>query len=291
MMTRRAVPRYFLYGEAIQDTDDRFLHIESIAERCRLHNWMIEPHAHHELHHLLLLLRGGGNFQADGNLYDLVAPALVAVPLACVHSFRMQPDTEGWVITNSASMIRRIVGHHPELVAAFSGAAVLPLSPASANALADVVRDLGMEVGAQRPVRHIAVEALLVTVLVCALRQKICREPISPTRTPDSVLVTRYRELVEAKYGTKFGIAQYASRLRVSSDRLRSACIRCTGSSPIALLNARRLLEAKRCLRYTDMSVALIAEACGFEDPAYFSRFFAHHIGRSARAYRLERQP
>jgi AraC family transcriptional activator of pobA len=34
------------------------------------------------------------------------------------------------------------------------------------------------------------------------------------------------------------------------------------------------------------MSVALIAEYCGFEDPAYFSRFFTRATGRSPRQYR-----
>ena len=37
------------------------------------------------------------------------------------------------------------------------------------------------------------------------------------------------------------------------------------------------------------MSVALIAETCGFLDPAYFSRFFARNTGKSPRAYRLAR--
>jgi AraC family transcriptional activator of pobA len=72
----------------------------------------------------------------------------------------------------------------------------------------------------------------------------------------------------------------------VSHERLRQACVRSTASSPLELLNARRLLEAKRCLLYTNMSVALIAEHCGFHDPAYFSRFFTRAAGRSPLQYR-----
>ena len=40
-------------------------------------------------------------------------------------------------------------------------------------------------------------------------------------------------------------IVEYARALCVSTERLRLACVRSTASSPLALLNARRLLEAQ----------------------------------------------
>ena len=110
-------------------------------------------------------------------------------------------------------------------------------------------------------------------------------------RTPsaDSQLAAKYRALVEAHFRTQMSIVEYACALCVSTERLRLACVRSTASSPLALLNARRLLEAKRNLLYTNMSIALIAETCGFTDPAYFSRFFAKNTGKSAREYRLRK--
>ena len=110
-------------------------------------------------------------------------------------------------------------------------------------------------------------------------------------RTPseDSQLAAKYRALVEAHFRTQMSIVEYARALCVSTERLRLACVRSTASSPLALLNARRLLEPKRNLLYTNMSIALIAETCGFTDPAYFSRFFARSTGKSAREYRLRK--
>jgi AraC family transcriptional activator of pobA len=102
----------------------------------------------------------------------------------------------------------------------------------------------------------------------------------------DAELAARYRALVEANFTKPLRISEYAERLRVSHERLRQACVRSTASSPLDLLNARRLLEAKRSLLYTNMSVSLIAEHCGFDDPAYFSRFFARATGKSPLQYR-----
>jgi AraC family transcriptional activator of pobA len=56
------------------------------------------------------------------------------------------------------------------------------------------------------------------------------------------------------------------------------------------LVHARILLEAKRQLRYTDVSVSEIGYALGFDDPAYFTRFFSQRTGTSPRAFRLSSQ-
>ena len=43
-------------------------------------------------------------------------------------------------------------------------------------------------------------------------------------------------------------------------------------------------------LLYSQLSVTDIAYAVGFEDPAYFSRFFARHVGQPPRSWRAARE-
>ena len=56
-----------------------------------------------------------------------------------------------------------------------------------------------------------------------------------------------------------------------------------------AMLDERALLEARRLLLYSNLSVTEIAYSVGFDDPAYFSRFFTRHVGQPPRAYRAGR--
>lgn len=289
---RRGIPQYFLYGEASQDVDERFLHIEPVAERSRLHDWTIRPHAHRDLLHWLLITRGGGTFQIDGGSHGFVKPALIVVPLASVHGFEFKPGTDGWIVTAAGALLARLRRDHPELAPVVDEAAVLALDPGAGARLATLFKALADEFRGHGPGRRSAAEALLLQILVNALRRKVDLAPRRPAeRGPDARLVERYRALIEEEYRRPLSITQYAARLCVSKERLRLACIRATGSTPLALLNARRLLEAKRSLLYTNMSIALIAERCGFDDAAYFSRFFARHTGHSPRAYRQRSQP
>jgi AraC family transcriptional activator of pobA len=288
MAQRSGIPQYFLYGESLQDVDEHFLHVESIAARSQLHDWRIAPHAHRDLHHTLLIVRGDGMFHAEGNASAFKAPALIAVPPACVHSFDFRPGTEGWIVTAARGLLGRIARHHPELDKVFESAAALALTSAVAKSLRSQFATLEEEFRGLRPGRRAAAEAALIAIEVTVLRLTLDHQPPDlRTRNSDAALVARYRSLVEIQFRKQTGIAEYATQLFASQERLRLACVRTTGSSPLALLNSRRLLEAKRNLLYTNMNVSMIAEACGFTDPAYFSRFFARATGNAPREYRI----
>ena len=70
---------------------------------------------------------------------------------------------------------------------------------------------------------------------------------------------------------------------------MRAACRLIAGAPPLRLIQDRQLLEAKRALLYTNMTVGEAAYYLGFEDPAYFSRFFTRGAGEAPRRYRARR--
>jgi AraC family transcriptional regulator, transcriptional activator of pobA len=287
---RHDIPKYFLYGELSHDVDERFLHVESIAERSRLHDWHIKPHAHGNLHHLLLVTTGGGVMQAEESQHRFRRPCLIRVPMAYVHGFRFEPETDGWIVTVSGALLGRITSDYPELKALFADAAAMSLSAADSGELASLFKSLVKEFRGSAPARRAAIESRLIALQVAALRLVMESEShVEVGRRSDALLVAKYRALVEDHYRGPKSVAQYAAQLCVSAERLRQACAGNAGISPLALLNARRLLEAKRGLLYTNMTVSEVADSCGFEDPAYFSRFFTRETGESPRSYRLAR--
>ena len=97
--------------------------------------------------------------------------------------------------------------------------------------------------------------------------------------------MARYHELVEQRFRRREAIGDYARMLAVSPTTLREACA-ATGQSPAEIRDRRAILEAQRILAFSDVPVSAVAEAVGFEDPAYFSRFFSRHCGQSPDAWR-----
>jgi Helix-turn-helix domain len=68
-------------------------------------------------------------------------------------------------------------------------------------------------------------------------------------------------------------------------DRLTRAA---TGDSALRLIEARTIREARRHLAYTNLSIATIAYALGYADPAYFTRAFTRDAGVSPRIVRAQ---
>ncbi|HKE94929.1 MAG TPA: helix-turn-helix domain-containing protein [Povalibacter sp.] len=283
-----AIPAFFLYGEPLRTTDERTIHAETIAARSSLHAWHIRPHRHRDLHQVLLLQRGAVAASIDACSASLPAPGVLIVPPASVHSFRFREDTVGLVISFGSDLAREIVATTPGLLDFLQRPAVCPLARAAIRStdLESLADMLLREFARSAPGRDMALSGLLSALLANLLRLTRAVVPNADSLSRDHELVARYRQLIEQRYREHAGIATYARTLGTSETRLRKACLAATGQSPIEIAHQRLLVEAERQLRYTSMTVNQIAYFLGFEDPAYFSRFFTQRMRTSPRAFR-----
>ena len=92
--------------------------------------------------------------------------------------------------------------------------------------------------------------------------------------------------LIEDNFREHRSLSFYAHVLEVTTRHLTLLCRRQFGLSAQAIIHDRLVLEAKRILAYTPASIAHVAQDLGFRDPAYITRFFAHHVGETPTAFR-----
>lgn len=292
-LSRAGIPRFSLYGEPPRAFDERFVHIEPIADRSRMHDWVIEPHVHEDLHQLLLLLDGHAEIEADEKHRLYRAPALLIVPAGFVHTFRFRAETHGYVISASDAFIRSLNAHHPVFGELFGEARGLQLSEGD-------VQRYELETTAKTFLREqstgVASGALLVEARAQILLAQAAQVAISsanraraqaaiPQARAEST-VEEFRRLIELHFHENWPLKRYADEMCISVAQLRCNCIKVTGSPPIKLLHERILREAKRSLRFTMRSVTEIAYELGFHDSAYFSRFFRARSGIAPTEFR-----
>ena len=287
-MTSTPIPTFYLYGEAPRAVDDSFLHLERLDDRSRPSEWTIRAHSHSDLHQIFLIDSGGGDVHIEGERTTVKGPVSVTVPATAVHGFDWTEETGGWVLTLATAFYEHLVQGHPDLANLFDRGLILPLDGPSRHLLGACASDLLKELGWSATGHRAAAEAnvLRIAVLCARLAEEARGKQVGVAASPAAALVARFRALVEKDFRNRQPVAAYADALASSTSSLRSACKAIAARSPSQILDDRAVLEAKRMLLYSNLSISEICFALGFAEPAYFSRFFSRQTGVSPTEYR-----
>jgi AraC family transcriptional activator of pobA len=286
------VPVFTLYGEAGQPGAD-MLHLESIASRSQRYRWEIDAHVHQGLYQVLWLQAGRAQARLDADRQDCEGPVVITIPPGVVHAFRFAPHSQGCVVTLSARSLvegdAQAAG--PALRQLFDRPRVLPLGAGEggndAARIASLFALLHAEFNAPRPAGS-PVPLWLARALVWRLGERAARHTHAAVlaRSHHQALFTRFLELVEAQHAAHWPVSRYAARLGLTAERLNRLVRAEAGRSALDLVHERLAREACRRLAYVAAPISKLAFELGFEDPAYFCRFFKRRMGCSPRAWR-----
>lgn len=100
--------------------------------------------------------------------------------------------------------------------------------------------------------------------------------------------VIRFKQLVNSKCKEVKQVKAYASMLSITPLYLNEVVKEITGFAASHWIHQEILLEAKRLLFYSSLDIKQIAYELGYEDHAYFSRFFKVNAGITATEFRAK---
>ena len=295
-MKLRQIPHFALYGEAATPGQE-MLHIEEVQSRSRLYHWEIEPHLHQGLYQVLWVFEGDAEVVLDEWREQIRGPAAIVIPPGVVHGFRFAPGTDGLVLTLSAGFLVegefQAVGEAFRTLFASPGSVRFEVPEGSAQRLDAMFRELAQEFAlpdsGESPVAGWLARAVVWRLAQARARQAEAQAQ-GPRASRHQALYTRFLLLVEQHFLEHWPVARYASRLGMSPARLNRLAQAEGGASALELVHERLMREACRRLTYIAAPVASLAEELGFEDPAYFSRFFKRRAGVSPHRWRQARQ-
>ena len=271
------IPEYALYGEGEHTSSPVFAHIETIAARSELHAWEIAPHRHHRSLQALIVISGQVELSLDGLRRTVRGPCHVTVPVGAVHGFRFEPDTRGWVLTLGQEFCSRAGGKDDPLAMLLSTGGVGDLSADQLRCISLLAEEL-IQIDPSGP--HSRMFAAMAEAVLRALTQTM------PHSRKEGSRIGVFRHLVETHLAEHRPIGFYAESMGMTVRTLNRICMRELGCTPLDVVHRRLAVEAQRLLRYTNASVAQVADRLGFADPSYFSRFYLRVLGRRPAAER-----
>lgn len=279
------IPMFKLYGENHSWPTPDLIHCESIPKRSSLYQWEIQPHQHADLYQLFYIQSGSAHVEIEGVKRSIPEASIQVIPPLFVHGFHFSEDIEGYVLTLAAPLVAQL---ETQLSPKLSTASCYPVRDAK-NRLNSLFSALLYEYEGQELLRDSLLQALVNALTVWLARQNNRNDSVSNSHGRGRETLRAFLKQVEQHYRKHWSVEEYAHSIAVSGTYLNSLCRSQTGHSALQLIHQRLLLEAKRNLIYTTMSVAQIADALGFSDPGYFSRFFKRMSGQTANSFRQQR--
>ena len=283
--TQPPVPVFKLYGESQAWPTPDLLHCESIPKRSSLYHWEIKPHRHADLFQLLYVQHGQATVEVEGRRSRIVEPSIQVTPPLCVHGFQFSEDIEGYVLTLGAPLVAQLEARlgAPLAVLASAGCYALGEDHAFINTLFEA---LLKEYEGSAVSRDLVLGSLVNVLMVWISRTRQQNKAASGRDERNRQSLGGFIKLVEQHYREHLTVETFAHRLGMSAVHLNNLCRQLAGQTALQIIHQRLLLEARRNLVYTNMTVAQVSDNLGFADPAYFSRFFRRLTGQSPNGFR-----
>ena len=296
MSRMQSIPQFHLYGEATEETPFDFVSVEMIEDRARGGGWRIDPHSHRNLDQIMILREGGGRAMMEGEETPIGPGSVVLVPATSVHGFTFEEGTAGAVFSFTSDVLREQrdgAGSVYDRLSAMFASPVANLSGEDCfRAVWSLAERLKGEIETDAPAARIATRAWLALLVVEIVRRVAGSgqrgDHLVPRAAP---VLDSLRAMIEERFRQTRRIGAYAGALAMTIDRLTEHTKRVAGVTPAHMVRTRVVVEAKRQLVFTDLSVSQIAFELGFSDPAHFSRYFRRYADVTPQQFREHHKP
>lgn len=262
------------------DFEIQVIHAQRIEEILSKPNL---PHRHN-YQEIIWVENGCFTHVVDGNRSILQGPGLAVVPKGHIHQLLPQRGLSGFSIRFRDEFLSESI---PSLLGPFCDLGYWRLEKATKESLWPILELL---LGCKN---NLIVEARRHLLMAFLSQAKSYLTPTlglpQKSVNGESVKIWRRIEtLIEVHFTLDVSYAHLAKEAFVSERTLQQVAKSMTGKSISDLIEGRRILEAKRLMKYSDYGLKEVAHAIGFQDPSYFSRVFKKREGVTPSQYRMQ---
>ncbi len=251
------------------------------------------PHRH-DFYEILYLTNGSGFHIIDENKYEIAPPCVFFMSPGQAHKLELSQDIKGFIflfntefyILNQKNQNRLL-----EFPFFFSTEKINPpldLLDQSDISFLHMLFERGcMEMtNINGPSDEIIRSILDLILLIC---DKLYPESLRTVQSGKGhFLVKNFLQLIEENYQNNLRVNDYAQKLSITPNHLTQMVKAITGKSSTALLQEKNIVEIKRFLLHTEMTVSEIAEVMSFPDQSYFTKYFKKNTGVTPLQFRKE---
>lgn len=238
-----------------------------------------QPHRT-DFHQLIFFTHGEGEHWVDFKAEKYGPGTLIPVKAGQVQKFNHDNGTQAYLLLFTEQFIYQKSGDMDwfmtlQLFNPDYEPYAIHLQPTEANEFSILLEQIQNELAIHPEyAQEDIIKTMLRTFLLKAERAKRARSQCLGCENQDSELYSRFRKYLEENYKTSRCASEYADALTISLKKLNQITDLHTGKRAKQIIEERTLLEIKRLLVYTDLTIKEIAYSLGFSDPTNLVKFF-----------------
>jgi len=165
----------------------------------------------------------------------------------------------------------------------------IPLGKTESGIIQTILDDIKYETDNEDVANEEMIRILLKQIIIKATRIWKTEHQIYETvKNQELEFLRKFSQLVELHFKNLHTVADYAKLLFVTPKNLNKKVTQFGNQSPNEIIKDRIILEAKRLLAHTTITIKEIGYSLGYEDDAYFTRLFTKQTGLSPQQFRKQ---
>jgi len=274
-MSRKAAHKKNIPFHRLEQTNTLGFQLEKVDDSIHpISDDEIVLQPHRDDHYIFLLLEAGCcSFMVDFNVVEMHHQTMLVILPAQVHHFINSTNATGWFVAMDATLVgetfRPVFEDHLH--------EIRPVALTSSDNMLQCLQLLYnvQQQDPSKPYRRHSMYAL-VSAFVAMAASVITglSEPVKGQVTRPVSITRAFKKLVTEKFVTLKNPADYAAELSITTSYLNEVVKAITGATVSYWIQHETMLEARRLLYHSDLTVKEIAYRTGYDDPAYFQRMF-----------------
>ena len=250
------------------------------------------PHRH-DFYEVLYLSGGSGYHIIDSNKYKIEPPCVFFMTPGQTHKLELSQDIDGYIFLFARDFYLLNQSDKNKLLSfPFFHAVTRQNPPLLLSNTEDNIFLKNLFIRGSNYVKsYTATDEIirsLLDLILLTCTQLYPREYNVLPNNKGHITVKKFMLLIEVNYQQNLKVSDYADMLSITANHLTQLVKQITGKTTNEILQEKNILEIKRQLLYTNLTVTEIASQMNFADQSYLTKYFKKCTGQTPLQYRTE---
>ncbi len=270
--------------------EDSF-YVRKFSEHLKENKFVKKPHAHN-FYLVLVITEGKGKHVIDFTEYEVAAGSVFILSPGQIHQWILSKDVEGYILFFAKEFFlhdfdTNRLNRFPFFNSTFSSP-FFKLNEGQTDSILQKYHLMCTEYRNRKTDFQDIIRMYLNAMLMELTRYYPEKKKGKYTLPYDIVQLNKFEALVDKYFRLHRPLSCYAERMHISERQLSYLCKKTINKKPSEIIAERTILEAKRLIIHSSLSIAAISEELNYNDSSYFIRLFKKVTKQTPEQFRTE---